>query len=250
MGLNGPVAVKRDHDFRLYARLGGSVTHCLQVRAQHRNKSTESPEKALLHLVGHLFVIHVELRLQCSRKSNRSRQTASQRMPKQMKSFPQRRRHWELKLCQLGKNLGAIVSVVNESTLRVSLLRFGNQPAGIHYLCPNIGNQPEQDNDSLVCLISSPCVGFTFCYRDCRCSCSVGRTSKPQGHETQEHSRQYSNRRHDYCPSVPPHHAICNAWLHARADSAPQLLQTTHSLIPLWTRRHSGMTGSPEVCRA
>ena len=42
-------------------------------------------------------------------------------------------------------------------------------------------------------------------------------------------------------PSIPPDYAVAHTWLHARADSVPQLLQSAHSLIPLWTRRHSAM---------
>lgn len=43
----------------------------------------------------------------------------------------------------------------------------------------------------------------------------------------------------DCRPSIPPDHAVANARLHARADPMPQLLQTAHSLIPLWTGGHS-----------
>ncbi|VTQ69709.1 Uncharacterised protein [Stenotrophomonas maltophilia] len=42
-------------------------------------------------------------------------------------------------------------------------------------------------------------------------------------------------------PRIPPNDAVSNAWLHAWADSIPQLLPTRHSLIPLWIRRHSDM---------
>lgn len=58
--------------------------------------------------------------------------------------------------------------------------------------------------------------------------------------------RKYCRDSPDCGPSIPPHHTTADAGLHARADSVPQLLQTIHSLIPLWTGRHSAMPMRPE----
>lgn len=61
-----------------------------------------------------------------------------------------------------------------------------------------------------------------------------------------QHCHRYGcdtdHQSHYYGPSIPPHYAVAYAKLHARADSMPPLLQTAHSLIPLWTGRHSAMT--------
>ncbi len=67
------------------------------------------------------------------------------------------------------------------------------------------------------------------------------RKSGERGDANANGGNYHSEYGYHHRPRIPPHHAICNAWFHARADSVPQLLQPTHSLIPLWTRRHSAM---------
>ncbi len=65
-----------------------------------------------------------------------------------------------------------------------------------------------------------------------------GDNSKPQCH--------YSGQDGSYCrPSVPIRKAI---W--AQHPALSDAIQHAHSLIPLWTRRHSAMALAPEVCRA
>ncbi len=71
------------------------------------------------------------------------------------------------------------------------------------------------------------------------------------GHDSGQHSPESNNqrgrckhgrnKRNSYGPAVPPNYAVADTWLHARTDSLPQPVQTAHSLIPLWTRRHSAM---------
>lgn len=78
------------------------------------------------------------------------------------------------------------------------------------------------------------------------------------GHDSSKHSPKSDNQRgrckHDrnQCnsdgPAVPPYYAVADAWLHARTDSVPKPVQTAHSLIPLWTRRHSAMAWLGESC--
>lgn len=78
------------------------------------------------------------------------------------------------------------------------------------------------------------------------------------GYDSSQHSPKSDNQRgrckHDRneCnsdgPAVPPYYAVPNAWFHARTDSVPQPVQTAHSLIHLWTSRHSAMPWLAESC--
>ncbi len=56
------------------------------------------------------------------------------------------------------------------------------------------------------------------------------------------------NRKHgtDCRPSIPPHYTAADSGLHARAYSIPQLLQLTHSRIPLWIGQHFATPMRPE----
>lgn len=85
----------------------------------------------------------------------------------------------------------------------------------------------------------------------------IGLPSQPKDSKSRDASNKNSYRCHEDAqdsdhdsPSVPPNDAVANTRLHARADTVPQLLQSAHSLIPLWTRGHSGMARAAEVCRA
>ncbi|CAM0125327.1 hypothetical protein SMJ63A_70126 [Stenotrophomonas geniculata] len=50
----------------------------------------------------------------------------------------------------------------------------------------------------------------------------------------------------DRRPSIPPHNATTLTWRPAGIEGTPP----AHSVIPLWTSRHSDMARAPEVCRA
>ncbi|CAM0125331.1 hypothetical protein SMJ63A_70128 [Stenotrophomonas geniculata] len=70
-----------------------------------------------------------------------------------------------------------------------------------------------------------------------------------RGDANADSGNYHSQHGYHYSPRIPPHHAICDAWFHARANSVPQLRPTRHSLPP-WTRRHSAMAGLLKaVCR-
>lgn len=64
-----------------------------------------------------------------------------------------------------------------------------------------------------------------------------------------DHGRSTDYCSHYYGPCIPQNYTVTDTWLHARADSFPQLLPTTHYLIPLKTGRHSATASSrQETC--
>lgn len=62
-------------------------------------------------------------------------------------------------------------------------------------------------------------------------------TAQPKRSDAQEHRRHNCENRDDNCPCVPPGYAAVLAWRPACTDSIPP----AHSVIPLWTGRHSAM---------
>lgn len=67
-----------------------------------------------------------------------------------------------------------------------------------------------------------------------------------KGRKAKSDSSQCRADRTDRRPSIPPHNATALTWRPAGIEGIPP----AHSLIPVWTRRHSGMARAPEVCRA
>ncbi len=75
-------------------------------------------------------------------------------------------------------------------------------------------------------------------FPDCKCRCCSNSDAHPsddQGPYRDSNGACACDNR----PRIPPDHAVADTGFHARADSVPQLLQSAHPFIPLWTGRHS-----------
>lgn len=65
----------------------------------------------------------------------------------------------------------------------------------------------------------------------------------------QKHCKERRQRRRpsaNCCNCIPPHHAV----VHAQRTAPENSIKPCHSLIPLWTGRHSAMTTQPDACHA
>lgn len=68
-----------------------------------------------------------------------------------------------------------------------------------------------------------------------------GSQDPPESNDERSRSKHCCKERDCNRPSVPPNNTITYARLHAWANAAPKIANPTHSLIPLWTGRHSAM---------
>ncbi|GEM_PF-3725139 len=71
-------------------------------------------------------------------------------------------------------------------------------------------------------------------------------TAPPSLERRKREGANDSTNRANCSPSIPPDHASIGSKIGALTYS----IEPTHSLIPLWTGRHSAMTRQPEACRA
>lgn len=90
-------------------------------------------------------------------------------------------------------------------------------------------DQPIQDN---------PCHQCVAAIGGCKHRIRLPPEEKPTLDRRTENGSENCKHGTDRRPSIPPNYTAADSGLHARAYSIPQLLQLTHSQIPLWTGRH------------
>lgn len=193
---------------------------------------------------------------QSSRHPSASRQSGPKRITKIMKAISQLPRYWKFDLLdlanplsQIPRNIDEIVTGLGRSKLRV---KAGKQSLVIENLSVDL-DQDESVLTSVSYRLSlrlGPSQGYRQLASAVRLHANTPYGKRRSGshkntdprHAQRQKSNRCSRQRSRRSPSLPPNNAIANAWLHARADSIPQLLPTRHFHFPLWTGWHFAMS--------